>query len=220
MSNFKMSGGKKKQVVATIFEPPTATTMEPTNSGTGKQVTKMRERDKAALGEQNDRPRKHKDDGGHGSMSKKGRSNPEIGRDENHTEPAPTSSQGSKQSRQPTVEEVSDDDDISISQQSFDGNGSRTMQEETTFSSQPSVEDAPGGLECVVHTCAHIGKLAARKHERNSSIYAFFENPKLVKERGRPAHEFKCHRRGCAATVRRFLDMKDVGSTGNLRKHA
>ena len=161
MSNFKMSGGKKKQVVTTIFEPPTATTMEPTNSGTGKRVTKMTERAKAALGEQNDRPRKRKDDGGHGSMSKKGHSDPEIGCDENHTEPAPTSSQGSKQSRQPTVEEVSDDDDISISQQSFDGNGSRTVQEETTSSSQPSVEDAPGGLECVVHTCAHIGKLAA-----------------------------------------------------------
>ena len=70
---------------------------------------------------------------------------------------------------------------------------------------------------CTYHA---LSKLAAQKNERNSPVYAFFENPKLVDQRGRPAHEFKCHRRGCAAMVRHYLDTKDVGSTGNLQRHA
>ncbi|KIM56424.1 hypothetical protein SCLCIDRAFT_132771, partial [Scleroderma citrinum Foug A] len=56
--------------------------------------------------------------------------------------------------------------------------------------------------------------------EWHSPIYAFFENPKVVNEGGRLAHEFKCHKWGCAAKVRCYLDTKDTGSTGNLRKHA
>ncbi len=54
----------------------------------------------------------------------------------------------------------------------------------------------------------------------NSPIYAFFEQPQIVKMDGRVAHEFKCRKRGCMASVRRYLDKKDAKSTGNLRKHA
>ncbi|KIM70400.1 hypothetical protein SCLCIDRAFT_100751 [Scleroderma citrinum Foug A] len=63
-------------------------------------------------------------------------------------------------------------------------------------------------------------KLEVRKNKRNSPIYAFFEKPKVIKQGGHPAHEFKCSRQGCAGRVRRYLDTKDAGSTGNLRKHA
>lgn len=44
--------------------------------------------------------------------------------------------------------------------------------------------------------------------------------PKSIEVDGRPAHEFKCGARGCKGTVRRYLDTKDAGSTGNLRRHA
>ena len=32
-------------------------------------------------------------------------------------------------------------------------------------------------------------------------------------------HKFKCTAQGCKATVRRYLDTKDAGSTGNLHRH-
>ena len=71
-----------------------------------------------------------------------------------------------------------------------------------------------------MHIPGTHSKLVVQKNERNSPIYAFFEAPRLVNQKGRPAHKFKCSRGGCAATVRRYLDKKDAGSTGNLRKHA
>ena len=37
---------------------------------------------------------------------------------------------------------------------------------------------------------------------------------------GCPADKFKCTAHGCKATVRHYLDTKDAGSTGNLRRHA
>ena len=71
-----------------------------------------------------------------------------------------------------------------------------------------------------MHIPGTHSKLVVQKNERNSPIYAFFEAPRLVNQKGRPAHKFKCSRRGCAATVRHYLDKKDAGSTGNLCKHA
>ena len=44
--------------------------------------------------------------------------------------------------------------------------------------------------------------------------------PKSIEMDGCPAHEFKCGACGCKGTVRRYLDTKDAGSTGNLRRHA
>ncbi|KAF8812979.1 hypothetical protein BYT27DRAFT_7271837, partial [Phlegmacium glaucopus] len=55
----------------------------------------------------------------------------------------------------------------------------------------------------------------------NSPIYAFF-HPVLTigYHEGRRYHEFHCFASACRKTVRRFLDKKDAGSTGNLHKHA
>ncbi|TFK47879.1 hypothetical protein OE88DRAFT_1705540 [Heliocybe sulcata] len=53
-----------------------------------------------------------------------------------------------------------------------------------------------------------------------SPIYAFFEpTPDIVDIGGRRAHVFRCSGRGCKEKVRRYLDKKDAGSTGNMRKH-
>ena len=41
----------------------------------------------------------------------------------------------------------------------------------------------------------------------------------IVEKEGWRAHEFKCCKGQCNATVRWFLDTKDAGSTGNLCKH-
>lgn len=55
----------------------------------------------------------------------------------------------------------------------------------------------------------------------NAPIYAFFEPmPRVIEIEGRPAHVFKCNAHGCKATIRRYMDTKDAGSTGNLRRHA
>ena len=58
--------------------------------------------------------------------------------------------------------------------------------------------------------------------EWTSTIYAFFDpTPRIVEIDGQTAHEFKCSRHGCKALpIRRYLDTKDVKSTGNMRKHA
>ncbi|KIM51314.1 hypothetical protein SCLCIDRAFT_143510, partial [Scleroderma citrinum Foug A] len=60
-----------------------------------------------------------------------------------------------------------------------------------------------------------------KQKEWSAPIYAFFEPvPRNIEVEGWPAHEFKCSARGCKGTVRRYLDTKDAGSTGNLRRHA
>ena len=188
--------------------------MEPTTNTT-KRVSKMTEWAKAALEEQRDGPKKRKNDGGDTNVSKRGRTGPKISRSKNSNGQASTSSQNSNPNRQATVEDVPDDDDGFISQSS-DSNESRTTEE---VPSQPCAEE-PGVLDSHAHIMNLHSKLEVRKNERNSPIYAFFEKPKVIKQGGRPAHEFKCSRRGCAGRVRRYLDTKDAGSTGNLRKHA
>ncbi|KAG2335774.1 hypothetical protein BDR05DRAFT_953832 [Suillus weaverae] len=53
-----------------------------------------------------------------------------------------------------------------------------------------------------------------------SPVYASFDpTPRITEVGGRCAHEFKCCAKGCKATIRRFLDKKDVQSMGNMRKH-
>ncbi|KAG1741001.1 hypothetical protein EDB19DRAFT_1828384 [Suillus lakei] len=53
-----------------------------------------------------------------------------------------------------------------------------------------------------------------------SPIYAFFEpTPGIEYHDGRCCHMFKCTVRGCKHCVRRYLDKKDVKSTGNMHKH-
>ena len=53
-----------------------------------------------------------------------------------------------------------------------------------------------------------------------SPVYAFFEPvPTAIEVQGHHAHEFKCSGRSCKVTVRRFIDTKDAGSTGNMRRH-
>jgi hypothetical protein len=63
-------------------------------------------------------------------------------------------------------------------------------------------------------------RMAAWATEFHSPIYGLFKHARVVEVDNRPAHEFKCHRRTCTAKVRCYLDTKDAGSTGNLRKHA
>ncbi|KAG1742795.1 uncharacterized protein EDB91DRAFT_1081416 [Suillus paluster] len=44
-----------------------------------------------------------------------------------------------------------------------------------------------------------------------SPVYAFFDpTPRITEVGGRRAHEFKCHAKGCKATIRQFLDKKDA----------
>ena len=48
----------------------------------------------------------------------------------------------------------------------------------------------------------------------------FFEPvPWSIQVEGCPVHEFKCTAQGCKATVCCYLDTKDAGLTGNLRRH-
>ena len=53
----------------------------------------------------------------------------------------------------------------------------------------------------------------------SSPVYGFFEEPTVDRVDGRCAHVFKCSGRGCKASIHWFIDMKDAGSTGNMRKH-
>ena len=109
----------------------------------------MTEQARAALEEQHDGPKKHKNDGTDGHVSKKGHSGIKIGH--NKIPAGPASSQDPKPSRQPTVEDVPDDNSF-ISQQGSDGNKSHTTQDKTISSIQPHAEDEPSMLEY----CAHI----------------------------------------------------------------
>lgn len=55
----------------------------------------------------------------------------------------------------------------------------------------------------------------------NAPIYAFFHPvPTIGYDNGRRYHEFQCFAKSCNKKVRHYLDKKDVGSTGNLHKHA
>jgi len=191
-------------------DTPSMTTMEPTTNTT-KQVSKMMEREKAALEEQCDGLKKHKNDGGDTNVSKRGHTDPEISHNKNSNGQALNSSQGSNPSRRATAEDIPDDDGF-ISQCS-DKNESCTIEETP---SQPCAEKEPGVLNNHAHIMNLHSKLAVQKNERNSPIYAFFENPKVIEQGSHPVHEFKCSRRGCAGRVRCYLDTKDAGSTGNL----
>ena len=53
----------------------------------------------------------------------------------------------------------------------------------------------------------------------SSPVYVFFEEPTVDCVDGCHAHVFKCSGHGCKASIRRFIDTKDAGSTGNMRKH-
>ena len=53
----------------------------------------------------------------------------------------------------------------------------------------------------------------------SSPVYVFFEEPTVDCVDGCRAHVFKCSGHGCKASIRRFIDTKDAGSTGNMRKH-
>ena len=56
--------------------------------------------------------------------------------------------------------------------------------------------------------------------EWNSPIYAFFSSmPDIEYVSQRRCHVFKCLGKGCVHKIRRFLDMGDKASTGNMRKH-
>ncbi|KAG1735876.1 uncharacterized protein EDB91DRAFT_1238132 [Suillus paluster] len=56
--------------------------------------------------------------------------------------------------------------------------------------------------------------------EWSSPIYAFFQPiPTIEYHDQRRCHVFKCAAHGCNHRVRRYLDKKDVKSTGNMRKH-
>ncbi|KAF8997611.1 hypothetical protein BDQ17DRAFT_1508548 [Cyathus striatus] len=59
-------------------------------------------------------------------------------------------------------------------------------------------------------------------NEWTSPIYAFFHPvPNIGCENGQPYHEFKCFAKSCMKKpIRRYLDTKDTGSTGNMHKHA
>lgn len=52
-------------------------------------------------------------------------------------------------------------------------------------------------------------------------IYAFFHPvPTIGYDNGCRYHEFECFAKSCNKKVRRYLDKKDMASTGNLHKHA
>ncbi|PIL26246.1 hypothetical protein GSI_12002 [Ganoderma sinense ZZ0214-1] len=66
-----------------------------------------------------------------------------------------------------------------------------------------------------------VAQLEAMKKRWTSTIYAFYEpTPEIQYEGSRRSHVFKCMKRSCDVTVRRFLDTKDHSSTSNLRAHA
>ena len=53
-----------------------------------------------------------------------------------------------------------------------------------------------------------------------SPVYAFYEPvPEIEYVGSRRTHVFKCMAVGCKYKARRYLDMKDKSSTGNLIKH-
>ena len=123
----------------------------------------------------------------------------------------PTTQSKGHKSRKPTVEDVKDDGDKV-------GRGKSTA---TT----PSPElDSDNELSVfVLQHFIIISSWQSEKKQKEWSalIYAFFEPvPRNIKVEGRPAHEFKSSACGCKGTVRHYLDTKDAGSTGNLRRHA
>jgi hypothetical protein len=63
--------------------------------------------------------------------------------------------------------------------------------------------------------------LARLQKDWNAPIYAFFYPTPSIghNDDARRYHEFKCFVKGCGKTVRRYLDKKDAGSTGNMHKH-
>ena len=116
-----------------------------------KRILKMMEWAKAALEEQHDGPKKHKNGGEGGNMLKKGHTGPKIDRDTSTTRETLSSSPAPNQSMRATVEDVPDDDGF-ISQGSIDNDESYTTQGEKS-NSKSRAEDVPGMLEY----CAHSG---------------------------------------------------------------
>ena len=104
-----------------------------------KQIPKITEQAKAALEEQQDGPKKHKNGGKGGNVLKKGRTGPEIDCDMSTTRETLSSSPAPNQSRWATVEDVPNDDGF-ISQGSIDDDESRTTQGEKSNSKSRAVE--------------------------------------------------------------------------------
>ena len=149
-SNFKSQGKKKKQLHNTHSLGSTMATVESTTN-VNKRILKMMEWAKAALEEQHDGPKKHKNGGEGGNMLKKGHTGPKIDRDTSTTRETLSSSPAPNQSMRATVEDVPDDDGF-ISQGSIDNDESYTTQGEKS-NSKSRAEDVPGMLEY----CAHSG---------------------------------------------------------------
>ena len=124
---------------------------------------------------------------------------------------APTTQSKGHKSRKPTVEDVEDDGDKV-------GRGQSTA---TTPSPELDSDDELSAFVLQHFIIISSWQSEKKQKEWSAPIYAFFEPvPRNIEVEGRPAHEFKCSARGCKGTVRRYLDTKDAGSTGNLRRHA
>ncbi|KAG2050833.1 hypothetical protein BDR06DRAFT_983824 [Suillus hirtellus] len=53
-----------------------------------------------------------------------------------------------------------------------------------------------------------------------SPVYVFFyPKPCIVVISGQCTHKFKCCAKGCQSTTQRFLNKKNIRSTGNMHKH-
>ena len=63
--------------------------------------------------------------------------------------------------------------------------------------------------------------VAYMKKDWKSGVYGFFDEPKVEVHEGQHVHVFKCNGHGCKLKdgIRRYIDTKDTGSTGNLHKH-
>jgi hypothetical protein len=54
----------------------------------------------------------------------------------------------------------------------------------------------------------------------NTPIYAFYHpTPTIGYEKERRYHEFRCFKKSCSKTIRRYLDTRDSTSTGNMHRH-
>ena len=123
---------KKKQLHNTHSLESTMATVESTTN-VNKRMPKMMEQAKAALEEQHDGPKKHKNGSEGGNVLKKGCTGPEIDCDTSTTRETLSSSPAPNQSRWATVKDVPDDDRF-ISQGSIDNDESRTTQGEKSNS--------------------------------------------------------------------------------------
>lgn len=74
------------------------------------------------------------------------------------------------------------------------------------------------GCESLLHLPLHATNQLMK--DWCAPVYGFFEpKPLIIEINGRRAHDFICGAHGCGTTIHRYLDKKDMKSTGNLRKH-